>query len=121
MLTVGASIHAPVDCKEHSTFHEWGACTKACGGGTQKRFQKLTPPTYGGDVCPAPKVETQQCNTHPCGCTTPAGFKPHGSVYPGHGKDFCNQCRCSASTEHCTERDCGTYSSHKVCDKTRCV
>jgi hypothetical protein len=76
-------------------------------------------PRFGGKACPH-YSETRPCNVVPCGCNTAGGFKRHGTHYAGFGKNYCNQCRCHAGTEHCTKRACGVPSSAQICDKTTC-
>ena len=67
--TVSASVSVtyapPVDCAV-SAFSDWGACSLACGGGTQTRSRSvLVQPQNGGLACP-PLSETRACNTQAC-------------------------------------------------------
>ena len=69
------NTHAcPVDC----IIASWGkwandkywkngysACTKSCGGGSQRRSRTLTQPKNGGAACPH-TAETTSCNNGPC-------------------------------------------------------
>jgi len=72
----------PVDCEisqnwdwggGHGNGGGWGACSKACGGGTQSRtgHKDITQQaSCGGTECPKPEdlttTETQTCNDFPC-------------------------------------------------------
>lgn len=54
-----------VDCVM-GDFGDWSACTKNCGGGTQRRTRPvITQPNAGGKECDALE-ETRPCNTDPC-------------------------------------------------------
>lgn len=53
--------NCPVDC-----VGSWGACSAACGGGTQV-YGIITPAANGGAACTSPAPgNTQACNTNPC-------------------------------------------------------
>eukprot|EP01012_Entosiphon_sulcatum_P029449 TRINITY_DN358_c0_g1_i1.p1 TRINITY_DN358_c0_g1~~TRINITY_DN358_c0_g1_i1.p1 ORF type:complete len:2229 (+),score=276.12 TRINITY_DN358_c0_g1_i1:2833-9519(+) len=55
----------PIDCVV-STWGDWGACSKVCGGGQQTRARSIvTAPNFGGQPCPQ-LTEIQDCNTDPC-------------------------------------------------------
>ncbi|MDD9935209.1 MAG: thrombospondin type-1 domain-containing protein [Myxococcales bacterium] len=55
----------PIDC-EVSAWTAWGACSVACGGGTQMRTRTVTvEPEHGGAACP--ELEgTRECQPDPC-------------------------------------------------------
>lgn len=55
-----------LDCQV-SAWGNWSACTKACGGGTQKRTRIITQERqWGGEnSCPT-LAESRDCNTHCC-------------------------------------------------------
>lgn len=61
---LGDATNAPQDCGVKA-FGAWSACTKSCGGGSQKRTRNNTPPRYGGILCPH-SAETRPCNDHTC-------------------------------------------------------
>ena len=46
----------------------FGACSKSCGGGSQKRMRACNSPApmYGGKACPGLNYNTRSCNTHAC-------------------------------------------------------
>lgn len=61
----------PVDCQ----WGQWGSwaaetCSKACGGGTQKRTRKVAKNAVeGGSGCSGPFESSETCNTHACPIT----------------------------------------------------
>eukprot|EP00927_Polykrikos_kofoidii_P085848 TRINITY_DN9436_c0_g1_i1.p1 TRINITY_DN9436_c0_g1~~TRINITY_DN9436_c0_g1_i1.p1 ORF type:complete len:1539 (+),score=133.59 TRINITY_DN9436_c0_g1_i1:107-4723(+) len=57
----------PDDCA-WSGWHDWGACSMTCGGGSRQRSQTVSAaPAKGGKLCdPLPKSESAACNTEPC-------------------------------------------------------
>ena len=57
----------PTDCV-WSSWNEWDACTKDCGGGQKKRFRDIVrEPRNGGKVCAAHEAtEIHPCNTQDC-------------------------------------------------------
>jgi hypothetical protein len=57
--------HCPIHC-EVTAFDGWGACTKTCGSGYQRRERSvITQAKHGGYVCPD-FTDTQPCNTEKC-------------------------------------------------------
>ena len=44
----------------------WSACTRPCGGGTQKRTRSKTVKQSCGGGCPYDLLETRSCNTGCC-------------------------------------------------------
>ena len=55
----------PVDCS--GAMDAWGACSAACGGGTQSRSYVVSVPAANGGTCPGDGTsETQACNTDSC-------------------------------------------------------
>uniref|UniRef100_A0A8C5Q5I0 Adhesion G protein-coupled receptor B1 n=1 Tax=Leptobrachium leishanense TaxID=445787 RepID=A0A8C5Q5I0_9ANUR len=44
----------------------WGVCSTTCGGGTQKRERTCYGPFFGGETCPGPTEESNQCNEKKC-------------------------------------------------------
>ncbi len=65
----GCTRTRPVDCQQRWT--GWSACTKSCGGGTQRRDYKTIRKAQGiGRACkPASGAHAPQikaCNAHPC-------------------------------------------------------
>lgn len=64
VFTMGHADNQPQHCGV-GAFSQWTQCTRPCGTGAQSRSRSLTPPRYGGDVCPHPR-ETQACNKHAC-------------------------------------------------------
>ena len=79
-----------VNCVQ-SAWSDWGACSKTCGGGKQRRTRSiLQHPKNSGNKCEASE-QTQSCNTQPCpidcvlsdwkyrsywGCTGDCGGRP---------------------------------------------
>jgi hypothetical protein len=66
---------APVDCQ--GNWSDWTECTKSCGGGTKTRTWTTLPggqPKFGGQACPSPIEESEQCNTLRC-CDSIADYK----------------------------------------------
>jgi len=64
----------PVDCQ----WSDWGACSAACGGGTQGR-RIAVQAANGGAVCEGPSTRdcnTQACTPPPGGGGTPTGVIP---------------------------------------------
>jgi hypothetical protein len=75
----------------------FGACSAACGGGVQYRFNHVTVPAVGGGTCPVTDgsvAEAQGCNTQPCpvdctftqdatfgACSTPCGTGQQVRLY----------------------------------------
>ncbi|KAK3738880.1 hypothetical protein QZH41_014662 [Actinostola sp. cb2023] len=51
-----------------SKYPAWSACSKKCGGGTQKRTRSCTKPkpARGGKKCVGAAVQTRKCNTKLC-------------------------------------------------------
>ena len=52
----------------YSSWSNWGACSKSCGGGTQTRTRTATS-KYNGQSCSGGGIvlsESQSCNTHSC-------------------------------------------------------
>jgi len=62
----------PVDCKV-AYWGGYNACSKSCGGGSQRRTRQLTQPTYGGKGCPT-HYQNRACGQGPCAvhCTVSA-------------------------------------------------
>merc|ERR1719186_2370690 len=59
----------PQPCPVDGVLSEWtsfGACSDACGGGTQMRTRTCTPPINGGNPCSGDTEEQQGCNLQPC-------------------------------------------------------
>eukprot|EP00931_Biecheleriopsis_adriatica_P047950 TRINITY_DN27682_c0_g2_i1.p1 TRINITY_DN27682_c0_g2~~TRINITY_DN27682_c0_g2_i1.p1 ORF type:complete len:1370 (-),score=205.40 TRINITY_DN27682_c0_g2_i1:43-4152(-) len=56
----------PVDCML-STWSEWTACSKRCGGGSIMRFREITlQAKNGGDACLGKLEQDSPCNEDPC-------------------------------------------------------
>lgn len=51
-----------------SAWLSWGACSRTCGGGAQRRSRTCTnpPPRNGGAACSGGRFETRQCNSIGC-------------------------------------------------------
>ena len=49
-------------------FGNYGACSKVCGGGTQKRYRSCNnpAPAYSGKGCSGVNYQMRACNTHAC-------------------------------------------------------
>lgn len=106
----------PVDCVY--TESGWSACSKSCGGGTQKRTRTITrAAANGGKACPATE-ESMACNTHAC------PVQSNGVVGGRCGPDFNKRCGgtneccstvgwCGAGADHCVtyKRSDNTYDS----------
>ena len=62
----------PVDCKV-AYWGGYNACSKSCGGGSQRRTRQLTQPKYGGKGCPT-HYQNRACGQGPCAvhCTVSA-------------------------------------------------
>ena len=59
------SNHCPVHCAV-SSFGDWSACTRSCGGGSQKCTRSVdTASDHGGTDCPA-LLESRACNSAAC-------------------------------------------------------
>ena len=54
----------------YSEWSQWSECTKACGGGKEKRHRSCTnpSPTHGGKDCSrlGDASEERECNSDPC-------------------------------------------------------
>lgn len=61
----GFSHCKPMHCQ--GEWSEWNDCSADCGGGHQEKYFTVTHlPSEGGDACPEPRVQRQECNTHEC-------------------------------------------------------
>ena len=51
-----------------SAWLSWGACSRTCGGGAQRRSRTCTnpPPRNGGAACSGGRFQTRQCNSNGC-------------------------------------------------------
>ena len=51
-----------------SAWLSWGACSRTCGGGAQRRSRTCTnpPPRNGGAACSGGRFQTRQCNSIGC-------------------------------------------------------
>ena len=51
-----------------SAWLSWGACSRTCGGGAQRRLRTCTnpPPRNGGASCSGGRFQTRQCNSIGC-------------------------------------------------------
>ena len=51
-----------------SAWLSWGACSRTCGGGAQRRSRTCTnpPPRNGGAACFGGRFQTRQCNSIGC-------------------------------------------------------
>ena len=51
-----------------SAWISWGACSRTCGGGAQRRSRTCTnpPPRNGGAACSGGRFQTRQCNSIGC-------------------------------------------------------
>lgn len=60
-------FYCPVDGNWGPWF-PWQPCSLSCGGGTRLRQRKCNypPPAYGGENCPGPAVNEQDCNEQHC-------------------------------------------------------
>merc|ERR1719247_2953982 len=115
----------------------WSACTKTCGGGSQKRTRTNTAPRYGGTVCPH-TAETQACNQSPCAvhcatsafsswstCSTSCGTgsqsRSRTQTEPTNGGVACpHYDETRACNEHACAVHCATsaFSSWSTCTKS---
>ncbi|TSK16074.1 SCO-spondin [Bagarius yarrelli] len=61
----------PVD-GQWAEWSEWSECDEECGGGVKIRSRLCSnpPPKNGGQECEGMTMQTQSCNTHPCGTGT---------------------------------------------------
>lgn len=58
----------------------WGACSEACGGGTQERnYTVASPARHGGAACPSP--ESRACNAEACPTDCAEYLLPESSCY----------------------------------------
>lgn len=74
----------PVHCQV-SSFGDWSACTRSCGGGSQTRSRSVTQQAaHGGSVCPF-LAQEQACNVHQC----PANCELSGYGAPGACSKTC--------------------------------
>jgi hypothetical protein len=55
----------PEDCTIPTTWGDWSACSRTCGGGTRTRSRTFTQPSCGGLACPHDH-EMQTCNDFYC-------------------------------------------------------
>lgn len=59
------STECPIDCTV-TDWLSWGACSKTCGDGVQKRFRKVQAPANDkGKACPS-LSQTRSCAGYPC-------------------------------------------------------
>ena len=51
-----------------SAWLSWGACSRTCGGGAQRRSRTCTnpPPRNGGAACSGGRFQTRRCNSNGC-------------------------------------------------------
>ena len=51
-----------------SAWLSWGACSRTCGGGAQRRSRTCTnpPPRNGGAACSGGRFQTRLCNSNGC-------------------------------------------------------
>ena len=114
-----------VNCVQ-SAWSNWGACSKTCGGGKQRRTRSiLQHPKNSGNKCEASE-QTQSCNTQPCpidcvlsdwkyrsywGCTGDCGGRPGTRLQtkdiltaPAWGGNACGKRKrkVSCNTEACS-------------------
>ncbi|KAK7101588.1 hypothetical protein V1264_019947 [Littorina saxatilis] len=61
------NFYCPVDGNWGPWF-PWQSCSQSCNGGTRVRQRKCNypPPAYGGQTCPGPAGNEQDCNEQPC-------------------------------------------------------
>jgi hypothetical protein len=127
-----------VDCKV-SSWSDWGACTKTCGGGTQTRTRTVTEnAAYGGAECPA-LTETQACNTQACPADCKVGdwsawgecSKPCGTGSQTRTRSVTQQaanggaiCPSLSEMQNCNTQACpidcqvGEWTAWSACDKS---
>ena len=114
----------PVDCI--GAFSAWGACSAACGGGSQSRtFTISTAATAGGQPCALAdgSVETQACGTVACpthcvgdygtwsACGAPCGGGIQTAEYAvatpaANGGDACPQVQGHTISQSCNLQPC---------------
>eukprot|EP00746_Dinoflagellata_sp_MGD_P009914 gnl/MRDRNA2_/MRDRNA2_120319_c0_seq1.p1 gnl/MRDRNA2_/MRDRNA2_120319_c0~~gnl/MRDRNA2_/MRDRNA2_120319_c0_seq1.p1 ORF type:complete len:847 (-),score=173.18 gnl/MRDRNA2_/MRDRNA2_120319_c0_seq1:6-2546(-) len=69
--------HISATCNTESCDHdcllsewmEWSGCSKACGGGFQRRIKEITAPAKGSGMCPPHRQKTEEfrrCNSKEC-------------------------------------------------------
>ena len=49
-----------------TTWSDWDACSRSCGGGVQWRTRNCTGPFYGGKECADSANQSRDCNINPC-------------------------------------------------------
>ncbi|KAK3738877.1 hypothetical protein QZH41_014661 [Actinostola sp. cb2023] len=108
-----------------SGYSSWPACSKTCGGGTQRRTRTCTnpAPAHGGKDCVGPAAETRECNKNVC--PVDGGWSDY-SDWPSCSK------KCGGGTQTrtrtCTNpapahggKDCiGDGKESRDCNKDKC-
>jgi len=74
-------------CSRDCTLHrwtKWSACTRACGGGMQRKKRRVKKPAYGDGKCPnkynKQRLRTRACNPEPCPRFNPTCAVPYDVV-----------------------------------------
>ena len=123
--TVSGTV-APRNCQwgSWSQWGDWGACSVACGGGTQSRDRtrsKTVRETCGG-ACPESATDTQEqsCNTHPCRVVVVCGNDPwtpdRSTVCRGESFNQTRTCNAGCNTGDCsTSRSASGTSPPRSC------
>lgn len=109
----------------YSQWSYWDWCSRACGGGTQKRFRSCTnpPPKNGGRNCIGLASESRSCNTQRCpvhGRWSPWGSWSQCVVTCGAGYKQRRRTCTNPAPAH-GGRDCfGNYVQSKNCYLNPC-
>ena len=107
-----------VNCVQ-SAWSNWGACSKTCGGGEQRRTRSiLQHPKNSGNKCEASE-QTQSCNTQPCPIDCVGSWSDTTNCDPSTGK-IIKKYTISQHAQHggtpCGYGDGATMKGHTNCN-----
>uniref|UniRef100_A0A4W4HMF9 SCO-spondin n=1 Tax=Electrophorus electricus TaxID=8005 RepID=A0A4W4HMF9_ELEEL len=105
----------PVD-GQWSEWSEWSECDATCGGGLRRRSKSCSnpPPKNNGQVCKGMTMQTQSCNTQPCGTSTDS------QTGCANGQVLVTEADCAEGRVEPCPLTCSALHSERNCS-THCV
>ncbi|KAK1794599.1 hypothetical protein P4O66_001319 [Electrophorus voltai] len=99
-----------------SEWSEWSECDATCGGGLRRRSKSCSnpPPKNNGQVCKGMTMQTQSCNTQPCGTSTDS------QTGCANGQVLVTEADCAEGRVEPCPLTCSALHSERNCS-THCV